>query len=89
MYVKYSIYINLQFLFFLFTQGPEGSVDKPFLWTDGRVSLRAALNKSAYGHGEPISVAIDVRNDSRKVIRKIRVGNIDEQHRVSFFFKCR
>lgn len=48
-------------------------MDKPFLWTDGRVSLRAALNKSAYGHGESISVTVDVRNDSRKVIRKIRV----------------
>lgn len=55
-------------------KGPEGSVDKPFLWTEGRVSLRAALNKSAYGHGEHISVTIDVRNDSRKIIRKIRVS---------------
>lgn len=50
-------------------------MDKPFLWTEGRVSLRAALNKSAYGHGEHISVTIDVRNDSRKIIRKIRVGS--------------
>lgn len=49
-------------------------MDKPFLWTDGRVSLRAALNKSAYGHGEHISVTIDVRNNSRKIIRKIRVS---------------
>lgn len=55
-------------------KGPEGSVDKPFLWTEGRVSLRAALNKSAYGHGEHISVTIDVRNNSRKIIRKIRVS---------------
>lgn len=55
-------------------KGPEGSVDKPFLWTEGRVSLRAALNKSAYGHGEHISVTIDVRNDSRKIIRKMRVS---------------
>lgn len=55
-------------------KGPEGSVDKPFLWTEGRVSLRSALNKSAYGHGEHISVTIDVRNDSRKIIRKIRVS---------------
>lgn len=44
------------------------------MWTEGRVSLRAALNKSAYGHGEHISVTIDVRNDSRKIIRKIRVS---------------
>lgn len=57
-----------------FVQGPEGCVDKPFLWTEGRVSLRAALDKSAYVHGEHISVAIDIRNDSRKIIRKIRVS---------------
>lgn len=57
-------------------QGPEGCVDKPFLWTEGRVSLRAALDKSAYVHGEHILVTVDVRNDSRKIIRKIRVRYI-------------
>lgn len=66
--------INRLILFiFFFLQGPEGCVDKPFLWTEGRVSLRAALDKSAYVHGEPISVSIDVKNDSRKIVRKIRV----------------
>lgn len=64
----------LTYGFAVIAQGPEGSVDKPFLWTEGRVSLRAALNKSAYGHGEHISVTIDVRNDSRKIIRKVRVS---------------
>lgn len=62
------------FLSFCHQQGPEGCVDKPFLWTEGRVSLRAALDKSAYIHGEQISVTVDVRNDSRKMIRKIRVS---------------
>lgn len=60
-------------MFVSFQQGPEGCVDKPFLWTEGRVSLRAALDKSAYVHGEHISVTVDVKNDSRKIIRKIRV----------------
>lgn len=55
-------------------QGPQGSVDKPFLWTEGRVNLKASLNKSAYTHGENVNVTIDVRNDSRKVVRKIRVS---------------
>lgn len=63
--------------FFSFTKdkGPHGSVDKPFLWTDGRVSLKASLNKSAYTHGENVNVTIDVKNDSRKIVRKIRVSN--------------
>lgn len=59
-------------------QGPEGFVDKPFLWTEGRVCLRAALDKSAYIHGEHISVSIDVKNDSRKIIRKIRVRHLQK-----------
>lgn len=54
-------------------QAPKGFVDKPFLWTDGKVSLKAALNKTAYSHEEDVAVTIDVRNNSRKVIRKIRV----------------
>lgn len=57
-------------------QGPQGSVDKPFLWTEGRVNLKASLNKSAYTHGENVNVTIDVKNDSRKVVRKIRVSLI-------------
>ncbi|CRL02050.1 CLUMA_CG015119, isoform A [Clunio marinus] len=55
-------------------RGPQGSVDKPFLWTEGRVNLKASLNKSAYTHGENVNVTIDVKNDSRKVVRKIRVS---------------
>lgn len=55
-------------------KGPECSIDKPFLWTEGRVSLRAALDKSAYVHGEHVTVTVDIRNDSRKIIRKIRVN---------------
>lgn len=57
-----------------FPKGPQGSVDKPFLWTEGRVNLKASLNKSAYTHGENVNVTIDVKNDSRKVVRKIRVS---------------
>lgn len=56
-------------------QGPQGSVDKPFLWTEGRVNLKASLNKSAYTHGENVNVTIDVKNESRKVVRKIRVSS--------------
>lgn len=52
---------------------PQGFVDKPFLWTDGRVSLKAALNKTAYGHDENVAVTVNVHNNSRKVVRKIRV----------------
>ncbi|XP_070500300.1 phosrestin-2 [Chironomus tepperi] len=54
-------------------KGPYGSVDKPFLWTEGKVSLKASLNKSAYAHGENVNITIDVKNESRKIVRKIRI----------------
>lgn len=38
------------------------------------MNLKASLNKSAYTHGENVNVTIDVKNDSRKVVRKIRVS---------------
>lgn len=66
-------------------QGPQGSVDKPFLWTEGRVNLKASLNKSAYTHGENVNVTIDVKNDSRKVVRKIRVS-FNLLKRINFCF---
>ncbi|KNC31625.1 hypothetical protein FF38_01247, partial [Lucilia cuprina] len=52
--------------------GPQGAVDKPFLLQDGRVGLRASLDKSWYTHGEDVCVTINIRNDSRKTVRKIR-----------------
>ncbi|EAA01439.5 AGAP002079-PA [Anopheles gambiae str. PEST] len=53
--------------------GPQVSVDKPFLWADGRVNLKASLNKAAYVHGENVTVTLDIKNDSRKIVRKIRL----------------
>ncbi|XP_065365633.1 uncharacterized protein LOC135958669 [Calliphora vicina] len=53
--------------------GPQGAVDKPFLLQDGRVGLRASLDKSWYTHGEDVCVTINIRNDSRKTVRKVRV----------------
>ncbi|XP_053691207.1 uncharacterized protein LOC128739736 [Sabethes cyaneus] len=54
-------------------KGPQVSVDKPFLWADGRVNLKASLNKAAFVHGENVTVTLDIKNDSRKVVRKIRL----------------
>lgn len=54
--------------------GPQGAVDKPFLLHDGRVGLRASLDKGWYTHGEDVNVTINIRNDSRKTVRKVRVS---------------
>ncbi|XP_055911645.1 uncharacterized protein LOC129945760 isoform X2 [Eupeodes corollae] len=53
--------------------GPQAAVDKPFLLQEGRVSLRASLDKAWYTHGENVIVNVNIHNDSRKTVRKIRV----------------
>lgn len=68
--------VNYDYAGLLQAPPPQGCVDKPFLWTDGKVSLRAALNKTAYGHEEKVFITVDVYNNSRKVIRKIRVSDL-------------
>lgn len=55
--------------------GPHGEVDKPFLLQDGKVGLRASLDKSWYTHGEDVIVTINIKNDSRKTVRKVRVSS--------------
>ncbi|XP_054729378.1 uncharacterized protein LOC129238377 [Anastrepha obliqua] len=56
--------------------GPQGAVDKPFLLQDGRVGLQASLDKAWYTHGEEICVTVNIKNDSRKTVRKVRVNAI-------------
>lgn len=52
------------------------------------MNLKASLNKSAYSHGENVNVTIDVKNDSRKVVRKIRVSFYDYAvHKMFNLFK--
>ncbi|XP_055382924.1 uncharacterized protein LOC129613050 [Condylostylus longicornis] len=51
----------------------KGSIDKSCPWSEGRVSLSASLNKSAFAHGESVFVKVDINNKSKKIIRKIRV----------------
>ncbi|XP_063244816.1 arrestin homolog [Bacillus rossius redtenbacheri] len=52
---------------------PHGSVDKPFLLSDGRVELEASLDKAVYAHGEPLLVNVAVNNNSSKTVRRIKV----------------
>lgn len=63
--------------------GPQGAVDKPFLLQDGRVGLRASLDKAWYAHGEDVCVTVNIRNDSRKTVRKVRVS-ITEKYNVKW-----
>lgn len=52
---------------------PHAAVDKPFLLSDGRVSLEASLDKAIYSHGEQVRVRVCVHNNSSKTVRRIKV----------------
>lgn len=53
---------------------PQSEVEKPFLLSEGKIHLNAALNKAIYAHGEEILVRVHVRNNSNKTIKRIKVG---------------
>ncbi|XP_060526182.1 phosrestin-2-like isoform X2 [Cylas formicarius] len=52
---------------------PRAVVEKPFLLSDGKVFLTASLNKAIYSHGEDIRIKVQVRNNSSKTIKRIKV----------------
>lgn len=54
-------------------KGPQATSEKPFLLSDGKVTLEANLDKAIYTHGDPVHVNISVRNTSKKVVRRIKV----------------
>lgn len=52
---------------------PRAAVEKPFLLSDGRVGLEARLDRAIYAHGDPITVHVNVNNNSSKTVRRIKV----------------
>lgn len=54
-------------------KGPQATSEKPFLLSDGKVTLEANLDKAIYTHGDPIHVNISVKNTSKKAVRRIKV----------------
>ncbi|XP_026672431.1 phosrestin-2-like isoform X2 [Ceratina calcarata] len=53
--------------------GPHATVEKPFLLSDGRVSLEAKLDRAVYAHEDSITVNVKVNNNSSKTVRRIKV----------------
>lgn len=48
-------------------------MEKPFLLSDGRVGLEGRLDRAVYGHGDSITVHVNVNNNSSKSVRRIKV----------------
>lgn len=47
-------------------------VRKDFMMSPGEMELEVTLDKQLYHHGEKISVNICIRNNSNKVVKKIK-----------------
>uniref|UniRef100_A0A665T9A0 Arrestin-C n=1 Tax=Echeneis naucrates TaxID=173247 RepID=A0A665T9A0_ECHNA len=54
--------------------GPKADISKQFMMTDKPVNLEASLEKEIYYHGDPITVTVKVKNETSKVVKKIRVS---------------
>nr|AUG68925.1 arrestin-S1 [Aptychotrema vincentiana]AUG68926.1 arrestin-S1 [Aptychotrema rostrata] len=53
---------------------PTAQISKHFLMSDQPLHLQASLNKEIYYHGEPISVSIQVTNNSSKHVKSIKIA---------------
>lgn len=67
-------------------KGPQATSEKPFLLSDGKVTLEANLDKAIYTHGDPIHVNISVRNTSKKAVRRIKVRTQSQCSKIETHF---
>ncbi|XP_055501297.1 S-arrestin-like [Leucoraja erinacea] len=52
---------------------PSAHISKHFLMSDQPLQLMASLNKEIYYHGDPISINVQVTNNSSKHVKSIKV----------------
>ncbi|XP_036968324.1 arrestin, beta 2b isoform X1 [Acanthopagrus latus] len=57
-------------------QGPQPMVEisRSFLMSDRSLHLEASLDKELYYHGEPISVNVQVTNNSTKTVKRVKIS---------------
>ncbi|KAL1131410.1 hypothetical protein AAG570_011027 [Ranatra chinensis] len=54
-------------------QPPRATATKPFILSDGKITLEASLDKADYQHGDSIHVTLAINNTTNKTIRRIKV----------------
>lgn len=52
---------------------PCSVIKKDFLLSPGHLELEATLDRQVFGHSDPVSVNIAVRNYSNKTVKRIKV----------------
>ncbi|XP_030648086.1 arrestin 3a, retinal (X-arrestin) [Chanos chanos] len=53
--------------------GAKADICKNFMMSDKPVHMEASLDKEIYYHGDPIPIKIKVKNETNKVVKKIKV----------------
>ncbi|TRY99286.1 hypothetical protein DNTS_022834, partial [Danionella cerebrum] len=53
--------------------GQKAELCKSFMMSDKPVLLEASLDKEIYYHGDPIPVSVKIKNETAKVVKRIRV----------------
>uniref|UniRef100_A0A8C1XE47 Arrestin-C n=1 Tax=Cyprinus carpio TaxID=7962 RepID=A0A8C1XE47_CYPCA len=53
--------------------GQKAELCKSFMMSDKPVFLEASLDKEIYYHGDPIPVTVKIKNETTKVVKKIKV----------------
>ncbi|XP_066496015.1 arrestin-C [Tiliqua scincoides] len=53
---------------------PKSETTKQFMLSDKPLHLEASLDKEVYYHGDPIGVNVNIKNDTSKIVKKIKVA---------------
>ncbi|XP_069550701.1 arrestin 3b, retinal (X-arrestin) [Brachyistius frenatus] len=54
--------------------GAKADISKQFMMTDKPVHLEGSLEKEIYYHGDPITVKVNINNETTKTVKKIKVS---------------
>uniref|UniRef100_A0A8C1K5G8 Arrestin-C n=1 Tax=Cyprinus carpio TaxID=7962 RepID=A0A8C1K5G8_CYPCA len=62
--------------------GQKAELCKSFMMSDKPVFLEASLDKEIYYHGDPIPVTVKIKNETTKVVKKIKVTVLSSLNRL-------
>ncbi|XP_058253308.1 arrestin 3b, retinal (X-arrestin) isoform X2 [Hemibagrus wyckioides] len=54
--------------------GPEVNIYKQFMFSGKTIHLEASIQREVYYHGDPIQVRVKINNQTKKVVKKIKIS---------------
>ncbi|KAK3535751.1 hypothetical protein QTP70_021046 [Hemibagrus guttatus] len=54
--------------------GPKVNIYKQFMFSGKTIHLEASIQREVYYHGDPIQVRVKINNQTRKVVKKIKIS---------------